>query len=153
MTQPVRLCWPSPCPSRLEVSQLPLGRASLGKHKFPVERKPYLPLPSPWCLICILDLLDIQQIQEDIFFFPRTKRDTSFFTENRYTWCSTSRSTNGPGLPQVAPLDHGLVLTYQPCVALRILVYVHMKRCLSCQQAKFFYPWKQSNLHFHWSIF
>lgn len=85
---------------------MPLGRPSPGKYKFPVKGQPYSPLPSPWCLILHIKHWIFNKHWEDISFLSRTKRNPSFFTENQHTWCDTSKSTTGPGLPQWPPGPH-----------------------------------------------
>lgn len=92
------------CASGLEVSQLPLGRASLGKY---VKRKLYSLLPSPLVPNPTYETHQIfNRHWEDIFFFPRTKGYQFIHWESAHLVCH-QQDHHWPWLCPGDPLEQG----------------------------------------------
>lgn len=147
MTQLVGFYYPSRSPPiRAHLSlwtwgfPVPLGRVSLGIYKRPIERKPYLPLPSPWCLSLHISLTRYSiDTGRTCSSFPEQRGTPAFSLRINTLGEVPARISLALALPHRPPWNKCLVLTQPTMWGMRLLVCVHMKRCLSRQQGKFFF--------------
>lgn len=147
MTQRVGFHYPSQSPPiRAHPSlctwgfPVPLGRVSLGIYKLSTERKPYFPLLSPWCLSLHIRLTRYSiDTGRTCSSFPEQRKTPAFSLRINTLGAVPAKISLALALPHWPPWNKGLVLTQPTMWGMRLLVCVHLKRCLSRQQGKFFF--------------